>query len=152
VSFAQFPWGPTMCRRAFVFGFIPAVIILGALGGCSDPLDRQEVTGEVTLKGKPLDDGIIQFDPVDGQTTGDGAQVTNGKYRIPREKGLSPGKYKVTLYGGDGRSGAGDASPDSPYAGTKPGQDRIPEEYNKKSTVVKEVTKGGPNKFDFPIP
>jgi hypothetical protein len=114
------------------------------LGGCGKRQDRHEVTGEVTLQGRPLDDGIIQFAPLDGQATGDGAQIVQGKYRIPKEKGLAPGKYKVTIYGGDGSSGAGDASPDSPRAGMKPGQERVPAEYNKQSKVVAEVTRGGP--------
>jgi hypothetical protein len=71
---------------------------------------------------------------------------------IPRAKGLTPGKYKVSIYAGDGRSGAGDASPDSPHAGRRPGKERVPPEYNEKSTLVKEVTRRGPNKFDFDIP
>ncbi|HXG12894.1 MAG TPA: hypothetical protein VNK04_24265 [Gemmataceae bacterium] len=128
------------------------ILALGMLSGCGDPRNRQEVTGEVTLKGQPVDDGIILFAPVDGQETGDGAQIVNGKYRIPKEKGLSPGKYRVSIYAGDGRSGAGDASPDSPYAGSRPGKERIPPQYNEKSKIIKEVTPGGPNKFDFDIP
>src|SRR5262245_56731717 len=112
-----------MNRLAFRLAFLLAGVALAALSGCGDPRNRQEVTGAVTLKGQPLDDGIIHFAPLDSQETGDGAQIVNGTYRIPREKGLSPGKYKVTIIGGDGRSGAGDASPDSPYKGQKPGQE-----------------------------
>jgi hypothetical protein len=58
----------------------------------------------------------------------------------------------VTLYAGDGRSGKGNASPDSPNAGSPPGQERIPPEYNTRSKVVKEVRAGAPNQFDFAIP
>lgn len=141
-----------MRRLALFCGLFLCLIATGTLAGCGDPRNRQEVTGEVTLKGQPLDDGIIRFIPLDGQQTEDGAAIIKGKYRIPKDKGLSPGNYKVTIYGGDGRSGAGDASPDSPHAGLKPGRERVPPEYNEKSKVVKEVTKGGPNKFDFGIP
>ena len=130
---------------------LPAPLLLVALTGCGDSVNRQEVTGEVRLKGKPVEDGVIQFNPVDGQSTGDGAQIVKGRYRIPKEKGLSPGKYRVSIYAGDGRSGTGDASPDSPFAGTKGGKERVPAEYNERSTVVKEVT-AGPNTFDFDIP
>ncbi|MCI0455750.1 MAG: hypothetical protein L0Z62_02055 [Gemmataceae bacterium] len=135
-----------------MFRFFLGAMALGTLSGCGDPLSRQKITGEVKLKGQPLDDGIIHFHPQDGQGTGDGAQIVKGQYEIPLNKGLSPGKYRVTIYAGDGRSGTGDASPDSPYAGTKPGKERIPPDYNEKSKVVKEVTKGGANKFDFDIP
>jgi hypothetical protein len=106
----------------------------------------------VHLKGQPVEDGIINFAPLDGQQTSDGAQIVNGNYQIRKEKGLSPGKYKVTMYAGNGTSGAGDASPDSPNAGFKPGKERIPPDYNEKSKVVREITKGGPNRFDFDIP
>jgi hypothetical protein len=128
-----------------------AVIAFGALAGCGGQ-DRHEITGEVQLKGKPVEDGVIVFAPLDGQGTGDGAQIVRGRYAIPKEKGLSPGKYRVSIYAGDGRSGAGEASPDSPHAGRKPGKERVPPEYNEKSKLVKEVTRSGPNKFDFDIP
>jgi hypothetical protein len=139
-----------MSRRALIGA--AGAIVLVALGGCSDPLDRQEITGTVTFKGQPVEDGIINFAAVDGQTTGDGAHILNGAYRIPKKKGLSPGKYKVTIYAGNGRSGEGNASPDSPNAGAPPARERIPPEYNEKSKVVREVTKGASNEFNFDIP
>jgi hypothetical protein len=106
----------------------------------------------VTLKGQPVEDGIINFAPLDGQPTGDGAQIVKGKYRIPKAKGLSPGKYRVAIYAGNGMTGEGDASPDSPNAGRGAPRERVPPAYNEKSNIVKEVTKGGPNRFDFAIP
>lgn len=130
---------------------VPSLVLLAALCGCGGS-SRQEITGEVQLKGRPIEDGIIRFEPLDGQATGEGASILNGKYTIPRDKGLLPGKYRVSIYAGDGRSGAGDASPDSPHAGKRPGQERVPPEFNEKSTQVKEVTRAGPNKFDFHIP
>ena len=116
------------------------------------PRNRWEITGEVKLKGQPIEDGVINFAPLDGQETGDGAQVVKGKYRIPREKGLSPGKYRVAIYAGDGMSGQGNASPDSPNAGKRQAGERVPPAFNEKSELVKEVTKEGPNRFDFDIP
>jgi hypothetical protein len=136
----------------FTFFFLFAVIILGTLGGCGDPLNRQEVTGTINLKGQPVEDGLINFEALDGQKTGDGAQIVKGKYRIPREKGLSPGRYKVFIIAGNGKSGEGNASPDSPNAGTPFARERIPPEYNKESNVIKEVKKGEANQFDFNIP
>src|SRR5262249_47334486 len=49
-----------------------ALVLLVALTGCGDSANRQEVTGEVRIKGQPVADGVIQFNPVDGQSTGDG--------------------------------------------------------------------------------
>jgi len=141
-----------MNRPAFFFGSLVSVIALGTLSGCSDPRNRQEITGEVRFKGEPVEDGYINFAPLDGQETGDGAQIVRGKYRIPQGKGLSPGKYKVTIYAGNGLSGQGDASPDSPNAGLKLPKERIPLAYNENSRLVREVVKDGANKFDFDIP
>jgi hypothetical protein len=143
-----------MNRPAFCFGFLLCVATLATLGGCGDPRNRQEITGEVKLKGQPVEDGVINFAPLDGQPTGDGASIVKGKYQIPRSKGLSPGRYRVSIYAGIGVSGEGDASPDSPHAGMKipKGGERVPPEYNEKSNVVRKVTKGGPNQFDFDIP
>jgi hypothetical protein len=128
------------------------VIALGTLSGCGDPLRRQPITGEVRLKGRPVEDGIILFAPLDGQGTGDGAQIVNGHYQIPRGKGLTPGKYRVSIYAGDGRSGAGNASPDNPNAGLTPLKERVPPEFNEKSKLIREITEGGPNQFNFDIP
>src|SRR5262249_21695653 len=143
---------PIMRRLVFWFGFLLGLVALGTLSGCRDPRNRKEVTGTVALKGRPLDEGIIHFAPIDGQATGGGALIVNGKYRISKEKGFTPGRYRVTIIAGDGRSGAGNASPDSPYAGSRPGKERIPAEFNEKSQIVREVTTDGPNKFDFEIP
>src|SRR5262245_23332085 len=79
--------------------------------GCGDPYaGRMEITGKITYKGAPVDDGMIDFEPMDGQGTKDGAQIQkDGTYRIPREKGLLPGKYKVSIYIGDGYDTSGEA-------------------------------------------
>jgi hypothetical protein len=145
--------GKEMLRRPSAFyGFLLGALALTTLAGCAASNERQEITGEVNLKGKPVEEGFIHFHPVDNQPTGDGALIVKGRYKIPKEKGLLPGKYKVTIIAGNGLSGEGDASPDSPNAGKKQAKERIPPEYNKNSNVVKEITKEGPNEFNFNIP
>src|SRR5262249_4152067 len=108
-----------------------------------------------TFKGKPLDDGLIEFEPLDGQGSKSGATITNGEYRIPRNLGLMPGRYRVTIIGGDGTSGRGSAEPVAPGPdlppGVTPAKERIPPEYNDPSTIIREVKKGETNKFDFNI-
>jgi hypothetical protein len=103
-----------------------------------------------------VDDGVIDFEPQDGQGTKDGAQIQkDGTYRIPRDKGLAPGKYKVSIYIGDGYDTSGEAGPAAPRrpgAGKKQGKERAPAEFNTKSNLIRGVTREGPNKFDFDIP
>src|SRR5262245_17164635 len=133
-------------RRIWHFlGPLLGTFALIALSGCAASNERQEITGEVTLKGKPVEDGIINFAPLDNQPTGEGAMIVKGKYKSPKAKGLLPGKYKVTIVAGNGLSGEGDASPDAPNAGKKQAKERIPPEYSKDSNVVRDVTKEGPN-------
>jgi hypothetical protein len=141
-----------MRRLAFCLRILAGIIVLVSLGGCGDQRNRQEITGEVKLKGQPIEQGIIHFHPQDGQETGDGAAILKGKYQIPRQKGLSPGKYRVTIYAGNGVSGEGEASPDSPNAGKRLPRERVPPEYNEKSKLIAEVKPGGQNKFDYDIP
>jgi hypothetical protein len=127
------------------------------MGGCgkSGP-KRYEVTGEVTYKGQPLDEGMIEFHPMDGQGSQDGATIKDGQYEIPKNKGLFPGKYKIHMIAGDGISGGpSDGSPDvvrrKPTPGLVLGKERIPPEYNRNSKVIVEVSASKANKFDFHI-
>jgi hypothetical protein len=143
-----------MTRSTTSFGLLLSVLAVCLASGCgqSGP-QRFEVTGTVNYKGQPLDEGIIEFEPMDGQGTKSGASILNGQYRIPRDKGLSVGRYKVTIIAGDGVPTSGNAEPSARRLppGVKPGVERIPPEYNINSKVVKEITKSGPNRFDFNI-
>jgi hypothetical protein len=129
-------------------------VVLAA--GCTDNYGgRQEIKGTVTLKGAPLDEGVIDFLPVSGDgATKEGAVITNGAYRIDRQHGLLPGKYGVSITAGDGRTRA-NAAPDEPPGPTGANivsKDRIPPEYNSKSKQQVEVKADRPNVFDYHIP
>lgn len=141
-----------MNRSARLLYLLFGVLTLFPLAGCGEDNKRQEIFGEVKLKGQPVEEGVIQFVPIENQPTGDGAVIRNGQYRIVKEKGLAPGKYRVCLYAGNGLSGAGDASPDNPNAGKPMPKERIPPEYNAKSKLIAEVVGGKSNKFDYEIP
>src|SRR5262249_22489018 len=131
---------PIMSRLALSLRLLPVALGLALLAGCgpTGPV-RYEITGMGLYDGKPLDDGVIYFEPMDGQGSRDGAQITNGAYRIPPEKGLYVGKYKVSIIGGDGSTTSGKGEPLSGKPGFVPGKDRIPPEYNERSKEVKEV-------------
>ena len=141
----NFRWMSVCCLSAF---------LLAAATGCGsgDPRNRQALSGKVTLGGQPLDQGIIEFSPEESGGMASGATIASGQYTIEREKVLPPGKYRVRLYS------AGDVVklPDGPPGPPAPGQpvvgeERIPPEYNMKSTQVVEVVSGGANAFDFDI-
>lgn len=127
--------------------FLLFASIIGCGGGTGG---RVPVTGVITLKGVPLDDGTIEFS---SPSVKSGASIIKGKYSMPADQGLTPGKYKVMITAGDGKTPAD--SPDGmpgPTGANIISKDRIPAEYNTNSTQEVTVTDKGPNKFDFTIP
>src|SRR5262245_43389198 len=138
-------------RHPSVLLIVLAAAVSGA--GCSDPHGgRVEVYGNVKLVGEPIDDGTIEFKPLDKQDTTQGAQIVNGAYKIPRKQGLKPGKYLVSISSGDAKTRV------TAEEETGPGPsrvhmavDRVPEDWNIRSKQEVEV-KSSVNKFDFDIP
>jgi hypothetical protein len=139
-------------------------LLLGVLavlpsGGCGDATGgRQEISGTVTLQGVPLDEGVIEFFPVGDSSpnniaTKSGALIKDGKYFIPKDKGLIPGKYKVVITAGDRKTPDLPAdAPPGPTPATVLSRERIPADYNERSKQFVEVTKEGPHRFDYAIP
>src|SRR5262249_17956017 len=107
-------------------------------------------SGDIRFKGQPLDQGTIQFLPMDGQATTSGGVIADGKYAVAKKDGLKPGKYQVVISSGDPKVHASpDELPGAPFPVAK---ERIPKEYNTQTKQVVEVKAGGPNTFDFDIP
>ncbi len=116
------------------------------LAGCGDGDGRQAVSGTVTFKGQPVD-GSIDFIPAAGAGTQAGAVIEKGRYSIPRDKGLVPGTYKVMIFSPDNKEVTPDPGGNPFLAKAK---ERIPAEYNEKTTLTREVKPGG-NTFDFTL-
>src|SRR6478609_9115798 len=136
--------------RAISVGIALMAIGLTVVGCGRSYGGRKAIKGTVKLKGEPVDDGMIDFFPMSGnEETKSGAQILKGAYKIPAEFGLLPGKYRVSITAGDGRTKA-DASPDQPPGPTGANivsKDRIPKEYNIESKIDVDVTAKGPNVF-----
>lgn len=129
-----------------------ALLLLAStlISGCSDsnPLNRQAISGKVTLAGAPLDDGSIEFHPAGSTGTMSGTVVTNGAYLIAEEQGLPEGEYIVRISAADG-----EAEPEEmPGESNKLAVERIPPEFNVDSQVKIQVQAGQANTFDFDIP
>jgi hypothetical protein len=127
------------------------------LVGCSDPYaGRMEVTGSVRLKNRPIKDGTISFEPLDGQATRATAMLSAGEFSIPRQNGLLPGKYLIRVSAGDGKTAVNPVSPDEPPG---PGggsniisKELVPATWNVNSKEERTITKDGPNRFEIEIP
>lgn len=79
----------TICNGAFL-------LLLGFCLGCGPP--RCSVEGRVTFDDKPIESGNIRLDSI-SNSKGDsaGAKIIDGKFTIPKDKGLRSGKYQVTI-------------------------------------------------------
>jgi hypothetical protein len=147
----------TMPRSPFWLGRSVLVLILGLLGsGCGegDELPREPVWGTVTLDGKPMEKGTIQFTGVvqggQGTPVQGGGMIEAGKYSIPRYPGLVPGEYQVAIYsGGGGKPPIGKNGPVT--GGAAPSKEMIPKKYNAQSKLKAEVKKGGSNEIAFDL-
>lgn len=140
--------------RAFWLPALATSLVL--ILGCGSDDGRLEITGTVKLKGQPIKDGaVIQFFPEDNQSTEGLLATTGGAFSLPRANGLKPGKYKVSVSLGDGKTAVnpvGDTPP-GPGGGTNIiSKQLVPADWNRNSKQFVTVTKDGPNKFDFDIP
>jgi hypothetical protein len=126
-------------------------MLLSMGGGCNrgKTLDLQAVSGKVTLDSRALDNGNIQFSPKDAQGLLSGSVIVAGEYRIPREKGLPPGKYTVQI--SSALPGSAGAPVGPPGAMPPPLKERIPEKYNSMSQLNAEIKSGGGNTLDFDL-
>src|SRR5262249_32721442 len=81
-------------------GLLLTALVRAGCGGAPDDLPRQPVYGRVRLNGEPLAQGTIQFQPDGGPRAAaisGGALIQDGSYSIPRDQGLVPGHYKVSI-------------------------------------------------------
>lgn len=118
--------------------------------GCGDGSNRQQVAGKVIFQGKPLLHGQIEFQPTGKEGTAAGAPIRDGQYSIPAAKGLAPGTYQVRIssFGDQPPTGGGDAPPGD--RGPPP-KNRIPEKYNSKTSLTREIKKGLTEPLDFTL-
>ncbi len=75
-------------------------ISIAACGGRSDLPSLGEVSGTVTLDGKPVPNVTVQFTPVEGGRTSSGITDSSGQYRLmytADTSGAQVGKHEVRL-------------------------------------------------------
>ena len=82
---------------AAVATLVGGLVLMPAVTGCGGT-GRVPVSGKVTLDGQPLEHGLINFRPSQGNAgPGSGGVVNEGRFEIPADKGLRPGSYKVSI-------------------------------------------------------
>jgi hypothetical protein len=123
--------------------------------GCSrskDDLPREPVAGTVTMDGQPLPEAVIQFYPTgDAKTTGANAQIKDGQFSIPREDGLVPGTYKVSISHAELQAALFKGKKSDSPRSKRLGPELIPARYNSKSELTAEIKPGGTEDLKFEL-
>jgi hypothetical protein len=122
------PQAESRHRTGFLWAIVGIVSIL-SLSGCGggDPFERQPIQGNVNFEGKPIQFGVIRFEPADKEPTGTSASIRDGKFKIDRSAGVGPGNYKVFVQAFD-KMDEGPAGAFPGEEGTPP-QNILPEKF-----------------------
>ena len=120
-------------------------LLAGASLACGCARKPTTITGEVTLDGEPLQQGLITFVPVDGKTPNAAVAIKGGKYRLDAPSG--PMRVQINSSRVKGKRKAYD-TPDSPLIDVL--EERVPARYNATTELTAEV-KTGENVFDWPL-
>lgn len=119
---------------------VPLLLVLVTLSGCGRGPRLVPVTGTVKLDGKPLADAAVQFDFGQFPRPAIGRTDAEGKFSLAylNRAGAPIGSCKVNI-----RKQA--------PAGASGLKELVPEKYNSKSQLLYEITKKGPNDFNFDL-
>ena len=133
--------------RSILMSALAAACGLTAHGcgpGKVEPVMRVKVSGVAKVDGKDVKAGKIVFDAQNGQPPTD-MTILDGKY-----EGLAPvGKCKVTISSLVKMTMKEKTKKDGPGYDQLSEFELLPERYNTKSTIIREVTEPGPHTFDF---
>ncbi len=120
------------------------------LVGCDD--GKVEIRGLVQYEEKPLEEGMITFEPADGKGPSTGEMIANGKYELTGDKRAMPGDKIVRIVGmrATGRKVPA-GSPSPPGTMIDEVIQCIPANYNDQTTLNITVTPGKANTHDFDL-
>ncbi|MDR2755823.1 MAG: hypothetical protein LBC20_08970 [Planctomycetaceae bacterium] len=139
-----------MLTASFLF------VLLPVLGGCGNAYTRQynnlglaEVKGIVTLDGQPLPNALVHFEH-ENKTYSYGETNKHGEYQLhfdSHKTGVLPGSKIVRIWTTRQNS---DSDSEQETQGN-PVQERIPSQYNQKSTLTVVVEAGKTQTFNFDL-
>lgn len=133
-----------------------SAVALTMFGCGGDGLERSAVSGKVTLDGKPLAEGDIQFIPKGGDSRGAAwSQVVDGSYSISAADGPAPGTYTVSIT----PNATATAAPAASSGTTADAPGDPPAEaltapsvaYTSSSPMEATIAPGKPSTFDFDL-
>lgn len=148
----------TMKASLLVLVLSSVSLIVCGCGGGSDKPQLGEVTGTVTMDGKPVYGVAVVFSPDKGRPAR-GSTDLNGQYELtymPKTLGTKVGHNRVEILANEeGEEDSEEIASSGENTGPAPNSRasekvRIPSRYNTKSELEAEV-KPGKNVFDFKL-
>ncbi|MCR9234092.1 MAG: Ig-like domain-containing protein [bacterium] len=158
-------------RRVLTLLFLTVPLVCLGCSRGGDDIKLAPVSGVVTMDGKPLTNAIVIFSPQKGNPSS-GRTDSSGNYTLTYRdqlKGAVPGSHSITIITAPPESPrqaedseVAEVIPVDTFASSDQGvpklklpkdtfkKDPIPERYNSKSELKKEVVEGK-NKFDFEL-
>ena len=118
-----------------------ACLTLLVLTGCgkSGGLEKVVVEGDVTYAGKPIENGEIRFNPIEGtQGPPSGAPIVDGHYRAVAKGGVPVGKHSVQIEAYDTSANSGSSEM---VAGGRAGArvNYLPDKYHRATELTVEI-------------
>ena len=132
--------------KHFVLIFFGLFLLTATFAGCNND-GMYTITGTVTLDGKPVQNGQIDFAPVDnGAGISAGGQILNGKYTVR----IKPGKMGVSISASEIVKKEKPTAEEIERGIDKITKETIPEKYNRRSELKQELL---PDKtvYDFAL-
>ena len=142
-------------KCAFATGLLITFFAIGC--GSGDALNRQAISGFVSVNGNPLKHGLIRFEP-QGTTTGPGvmAEIFEGEFCFSKDNGPIPGTHRVeveaTQFQGFAIDNEAAYTAAVMQTGRSPlGRNPIPAAYNANSTLTVFVQDSDDQTFPFDL-
>jgi hypothetical protein len=135
-----------------VFSGFPLLAVAACMLACGCSKHASKVAGGVTLGGKPLTSGVVNFTPLSPGPSAYGNVAADGRYALQTgaERGLAPGDYTVTV--------AANATPEeAAKMGFKVGREGImplltpPKYADVKTSPLKATVKPGTQEIDLTL-
>jgi hypothetical protein len=114
------------------------------LSGCSKETASLEISGQATFQGKPIEKGMISFTPEDGRTSATVADIRDGRYTVR----LSPGPKCVQISWMK-KVAEQKAMVAGQLRSVDVMREAIPEQFNTKSNLRREVSVDSNRNKDF---
>jgi hypothetical protein len=121
-------------------GLVVGILFVGGCGGSTGPATF-DISGKVSIAGKPVEDGLIRFVPAAGTPAHD-----------PNVAPIKQGAYTAKVTAGKKRVEVESFSMTGPEFDGKPTMKQIaPEKYNTKSGLTAEIQAGMTAPLDFSL-